>query len=577
MESRTSLLENLYKPFFKNKNSHNKAVKQSIPSNNQNVDKTLSNTETDYERYTLGYFEDNSGLLFNRKDNATLINKQNDLIKRYRRAAMTPEVASAIEEITNEMAFVVDNETVVTLDISERLEVNDKVKEAFINNFNDILQLMNFNFNADSILKQFYIDGQLRFGCSYNNKGGDKGIKSGIAAIHILSPINLFYHDASKLWKYYTQQSNDSGFNIKFEDSEQNIDLVLSDEELVTIDSGLYGDGLILSHLHTTLKTINQLNSLEDMLIPLRFSRSVSRRVFNIDVGDLPYAKAMQAVKDIQDKFKYKKYYDVENGQISNTASVATIVEDYYFPSRGGKGTSIDVLDESGNLGELGDIEYFQKKLYSSLKVPLGRLTGSDKATVYDYSGSQIEQDEIKFFAFINRIRQRFNQGLLDILKRHMVAKGLLTVKEFNDYKQHLIVRWEKESNFLERQKLELLKSKLELYSEVKEYIGDIYSKTWVLKNILNMSEDEIIQMRKEMEQEELGELALTQPDNEEGVADTTGNTGDIKKDTEGNKEKQDKPEKPEESDSEKLDLPEKPEDTSPPEFGGTFSNPSNP
>lgn len=563
------LAENLYKPFFK---KDKETVVQSIPQDNPNIDKTLSDTDS-LEQYTLGYFDDNSGLLFNRKDNSTIITRQNDLLIRYRKAALTSEVGSAIDEIVNEMSFVVDNAKIVSLDISDTVDMNIKLKEAFINNFNEVLNLMNFNFNADAILKQFYVDGQLRLGCSYNTKNlnGAKGIQAGISAIHILSPINFFFHSASGKWKYYSQQNNSNGYTFKEEDKTE---LILSDEEVVTIDSGLYSEGIILSHLHSVLKIVNMLNSLEDMLIPLRFSRSVSRRVFNIDVGDLPYGKAMQAVEEIQNKFKYKKYYDVENGTISNTSSVASIVEDYYFPNRGGKGTSVNVLDESGNLGETGDIDYVLKKLYAGLKVPLGRLSGSDKSTVYDYNGTQIEQDEIRFFAFVNRLRQRINLGFLELLKRHMVAKGLLSNIEFNEYKQYLIIQWERESNFLERQNIELLKSKLDLYSQVKEFIGDIYSKSWVLKNVLKMTEEEIIQMNKEIELENLGQLALSSnPDYSEDSenAEETDTTDDINSEDsdEEDDNKNNKDDKDDEDGEDSEDVQSKSETKPSPEFGG--------
>lgn len=511
------ILENLVKGFFKDKKDKSDP---SISATDTNIDKSLTDT-TDLEQYTLGYFDDNSNI-FDRREKASKINSQNDVIRRYRKASMVPEVSGAIEEIINEMAFVVGNKDIVSLDIDEKADMNSALKNAFTTNFDEILTLINFKNDADSILKQYYVDGQLRFGCSYDQKN----MKRGISAIYVMSPISLYFDSVSKKWKYYTDNNN----NYAVEDEEEKA-LILSDEELVTIDSGLYSDGIILSNLHTTLKVINQLGSLEDMLIPLRFSRSVSRRVFNIDVGDLPYGKAMQAVKEIQDKFKYKKYYDVENGTISNSSNIASIVEDYFFPNRGGKGTSVDVLDESGNLGETGDIEYFQKKLYASLKVPLGRIPGSDKGNTFDYSGTQIENDEIRFFAFINRIRQRFNNGLLELLRRHMVSKKLLSSSDFNKYKSLLSVQWEKESNFLERQNLELLKSRLETYSTVKEFIGDIYSKSWVLKNILNMSEEEIIEMKREMEEELLGDTAVGDPNMgsaEDGTdTDDTANTDD--------------------------------------------------
>lgn len=536
IEVKGSLLENLMRPFFTK--SKDKSV-PSIPTDNSNIDSTLSDTNS-MDRYTLGYFDDNSTNIFNRKEKSSLINKQNDLLKRYRKAAMNPEVSSAVEEIVNELAFVVNNEDIVYLDISTKLEANDALKDSFITNFNEILNIMNFSYNADHILKQYYIDGQLRLGCSYNTKD----IKKGISSIMVLSPMNLYYSTEAKKWKYYSQSSQSYEFQDTANSEEQTLEL--SDEEMVTIDSGLFSEGVILSHLHNTLKIINQLSSLEDMLIPLRYSRSVSRRVFNVDVGELPYAKAMQAVAEIQNKFKYKKFYDVEHGTISNSTNIASIVEDYYFPSRNGKGTDVNVLDESGNLGETGDIEYFVKKLYGALKVPLGRLSGSEKGNTYDFTGTQIEQDEIRFFAFINRIRQRFNNGLIEILRRHMISKGLLSNDEFNEYKQFLIVKWEKESNFLERQNLELMKARWDLYDRAKDYIGDVYSRSWVLKNILKMSEEEIEQMKSEMEQEALGsETPANEPDvdAEENPEDDEVEDGEDDKDKDSEENPEEEPE----------------------------------
>jgi len=192
-EEKPSLFENLLKTFF---TTPKEKQVQSIPANNQNVDSTLSDNN-DMDRYTLGYFDDNSTNIYNRKEKTSLINRQNDLIKRYRKAAMTSEVGSAIEEIVNELAFVVDNESIVYLDLSDRLEASDALKNSFIDNFNEVLNIMNFSYNADHILKQYYIDGQLRLGCSYDNKN----VKKGISNIHVLSPMNLYYSSESKTWK----------------------------------------------------------------------------------------------------------------------------------------------------------------------------------------------------------------------------------------------------------------------------------------------------------------------------------------------------------------------------------------
>lgn len=268
---------------------------------------------------------------------------------------------------------------------------------------------------------------------------------------------------------------------------------------------------------------------MEDLLIPLRFSRSVSRRVFNIDVGDLPYAKAMQAVKEIQDKFKYKKYYDVEKGTISHSSSMASIVEDYYFPNRsGGRGTVVDVLQETNNLGETGDIEYFKSKLYVALKVPLGRIAGSEKGNLFDFSGSQIENDELKFFAFVNKLRQRFNILFVEMLRRQLIVKGIIKNDEFEMIKNSISIKWEKENNFIERQNIELFKSRLDLYEGVKDYIGDLYSRKYVLKNVLKMSDEEIEQMKTEIQEEAQMSEPTIQPEAPEEDTTDTEDGGDF-------------------------------------------------
>jgi hypothetical protein len=375
-------------------------------------------------------------------------------------------------------------------------------------------------------------------------------------------------------WAYSSAINVEKSFVRTQQNQQEQSDNFLKNEELVHIDSGLYSEGVILSHLHNAIKVANQLQTLEDLLIPLRFSRSISRRVFNIEVGNLPYSKALQAVQDIQNQFKYKKYYDVEKGTIANSSIAASIVEDYYIPTREGKGTSIDVLDETGNLGEMGDIIYFQQKLYTALKVPLGRIAGADKGAIYDFSATQIENDEIRFFSFINRLRQRFNTLFIELLKRHMVAKGLFTANEFEEYKKYIYISWEKESNFLERQTLDLFKQRIDLYSQAKDYIGDIFSKKYVLKNILRFSDEEIEQMKEEM-LEEAGEGEVTppeevpeKPEQEEPEQEEEPEKEEPEEEPEQNTSKQE--EEPEQEEPEKEDINKEEEEKI---FGKDFGN----
>lgn len=488
-----TLLEDLKKAFFKDTTN---TKELSLPDNDRNIDQELT-ADNSVTAVTMGFFDNGPSNFYNMRNSeqATIIQRQNSHIQECRRISMVPEISNAVEELVNESTFVVDNTDVVYLNFKDEADLSQKLKDKIQVAFDEIKETLNLEYNIDAMFKRFYIDGQLSIGLSYNNKHPKKGIMKA----NMMSPLNLYFDPKDELWKYFHSGNSVNDYYGKDEE----LNRAYRQEELIRIDSGMYDKGVIVSHLSGAIKVANQLGTMEDLLIPLRFSRSVSRRVFNIDVGDLPYAKAMQAVKEIQDKFKYKKYYDVEKGTISHSASVASIVEDYYFPNRsGGKGTTVDVLQETNNLGETGDIEYFKAKLYVALKVPLGRISGSEKGNLFDFSGSQIENDELKFFAFVNKLRQRFNILFIEMLRRQLLVKGVMRSDEFESVKNAISIKWEKENNFIERQNIELFKSRLELYENVKDYIGDIYSRKYVLKNVLKMSDEEIEQMKLEMQEE---------------------------------------------------------------------------
>lgn len=532
----SSFMDNLdeafVKPFFKNRQS--KDANQTI-SNHPKITQNLEDTSKNTEVYTYGIFSDNyQGLSsFIKSGNKSLLEKQNDLIKEYRRLSSLPEVSAAIEEIVNEMAFVTNNEEVVYIDFNNS-DMSDKLKDAYIKSFKKIINKLNFNYNADTLVRRFYIDAKLPIVVSYDKNN----IKKGIQNIFTLDPINLFFNRETNRWEY-SEESN-TMYSGKDKDS-------FADEEFIMLDSGLISDNVILSYLHPAIKVANQLQTLEDLLIPMRFSRSISRRVFNIDVGDLPANKVNQAITEIQNKFKYTKYYDVEKGTLSNSTAMTSIVEDYYIPNRsGGKGTTIDVLDETGNLGETGDIDYFRQKLFASLNVPIGRLSGSEKGNMFDFTATQIEYDEKRFFAFINRLRQRFNTLFVDLLKREMVATGIMTEKDFESYKTFISIKWSKENSFLEREKLDILKNKLDNYNTVKDLIGEVYSKQWVLKNIMNMTDEEIEEMNSQIKQEQAddqlkGTSDKTQ-DDFEGGEENTEDEGESAEDTESESEPESEP-----------------------------------
>ena len=267
-------------------------------------------------------------------------------------------------------------------------------------------------------------------------------------------------------------------------------------------------EGLILSYLERAIKPANMLKTLEDLLIPLRFSRSISRRVFNVDVSDLPTSKAEMAMKKIQEQFKYKKFLNTETGEVTNQQHITGMVEDYWFANRNGqKGTSVDTIDETGNLGELGDIMYFYKKLYRSLGIPTNRISTSDEDKNFDYDSSQITKEDFKFYLFINRLRKIYIDMFVNILKRHVITKGIMSEDEFNQYQDKIKIFFVGENYYLERMKLANFEKRLNIYSSARDYSGTLFSVEYLYRNIFKFDDDEIKEMMTEIQKEKKNPL----------------------------------------------------------------------
>ena len=251
------------------------------------------------------------------------------------------------------------------------------------------------------------------------------------------------------------------------------------------------------------------LQTLEEMLIPMRFSRSVSRRVFNIDVANMNAKKAEEFIKKLQDRFKYKKFYDVKSGTISNQQHIASLTEDYWFPNRNGtKGTTVDTIDETGNLGETGDLDYFRKKLYGALKVPTNRLLGSEDRAEFDFTSTNISREEVKFFNFITRKRSQFSELLIELLKRQMISTKVITEEEFNKIAKNLKVVWRAENKFFERMQDEIYNSAVSMFTTFEELANKNWvSKEFVYKKVLKFSQEEIEEIQKQIKSEKTDKL----------------------------------------------------------------------
>lgn len=500
-----NLFEALKKPFFKQKNIQKEIKQQSSVPEPQRVD--LDNLED----YNLGFFDGYTD--FNTQFYGDLgylersLTIQKNWIKNYRRIAKIPEVANAIGEVVDEALFSDSGETCFSLEISSDLP--KAIEQKIRTEFDTILRLLNLKRNLYFLFERFYIDGQLILQCVYNNKNSYQ--KEVITQIRVLNPMNFYYNKQTNKWIYKDVLEGDDN-NLLFSNFANTAadlyDREFFPEEIVRIDSTLYEGRVILSDLHPAIKVANNLQTLEEMLVPMRFSRSVSRRVFNIDVANLNSKKAEEYIQQIQQKFKYKKFYDLESGQIANQQHIASLTEDYWFPNRSGaKGTSVETIDETGNLGETGDLDYFRKKLYAALKVPLTRLGIDDKAE-FDFTSTNVSREELKFFNFICRKRQQFAELFLELLKRQLVAKKVMTEKEFSENKENITIKWLNENKFYERMKDEQLTQAITMFRDYEELAQKGWiSKEFLYKRVLKFSQEQIEEIQKEIEKEKTDKL----------------------------------------------------------------------
>ena len=416
------------------------------PSANQKVssevpkEKVLIDLDAEDSYPNSGSFFDDkqeSTGLFGADDKSEHVYKQKTKIMKYRQLAMTSDVTNAIDEIVNEIIFSYNDELPLKIEINED---NEKLVEAITEKFEKIIKLTDIKRSLFQIVKRGYIDGTIFMHCAYDKKNTKEGIQS----IKMIEPSMLYFDRKKNIYKYLKE--NKFGQLPKSDDPEY------SPEEIVREDFGLHDDKLNLGYLEYATKPANLLRTLEDLLVPLRFSRSISRRVFNVDIGDLPTKRGKEVMDEHQTKFKYKKFYNNETGEVSNQQHITSMVEDYWFSNRsGGKGTTVDVLDESGNLGELGDILYFSKKLYASMNVPSNRINmDPDRDQEFDYDTTRVTKEDLKFFMFISRLRQVYSSLFKEILKREVVSTDIMSQTEWLEKEDFISIQFVNENTFID-------------------------------------------------------------------------------------------------------------------------------
>jgi hypothetical protein len=465
-----------------------------------------------------------------------------DLIRRYREMALHPEVDSAIEDILCEAIVADQNDSPIQIDL-ENLKVGPQIKDIIRSEFQYIKEMLDFDKKAHEIFRNWYVDGRIYYHKVIDLEKPEEGIKElryidalkikyvreqkkkgGANAIQYTpgnnpgannDPMSADFEGLSEYFIYtpHSYQKNQYGSVAV---TGQQKDAVKFAKDAVTFcTSGLVDRNkqTVLSYLQKSIKALNQLRMIEDSLVIYRLSRAPERRIFYIDVGNLPKAKAEQYLREVMARYRNKLTYDANTGEIRDDKKYMSMMEDFWLPRReGGRGTEISTLPGGQNLGELTDVEYFQKKLYRSLNVPESRL--ADNSGFSLGRSSEILRDELKFTKFVGRMRKRFSNLFHDILKTQLILKNVVTPEEWETMSDHIQYDFLYDNHFAELKDAELMNERLGLVATADPYIGKYYSVDYIRRKILRQTDDEIVEQNSLIAQEK--ELGIIPPTEQE-------------------------------------------------------------
>ena len=445
-----------------------------------------------------------------------------DLIKRYREMALHPECDGAIEDVINE-AIVSDlYDTPIQIELSN-LNASDKLKKAIREEFKTIKDIMDFDKKSHEILRNWYVDGRLYYMKVIDQKKPEEGIKD----LRYIDPMKMRYvrqeKKQSKADRLNSLNSNqnetkpvapeiDEYFVYTPQPSYPSNAMTggggtkgvkIAKDSITYVTSGLVdrNKGLVLSYLHKAIKALNQLRMIEDSLVIYRLSRAPERRIFYIDVGNLPKVKAEQYLKEVMSRYRNKLVYDANTGEVRDDRKFMSMMEDFWLPRReGGRGTEITTLPGGQNLGELADIEYFQKKLYRALGVPESRIAAEGGFNLG--RSSEILRDELKFSKFVGRLRKRFANMFTDMLKTQLILKNIVTPEDWEVLSEHIQYDFIYDNQFAELKETEMMNERLGTLAQIEPYIGRFYSQEWVRRNVLRQTDGEMEELDEQIEQE---------------------------------------------------------------------------
>ena len=436
-----------------------------------------------------------------------------ELITRYREMANHPELEMAIDDIVNEA--ITHDVTGRTVDIIlDKLKQPETIKKKIVEEFENVLKMLNFGNLSDDLFKRWYIDGRIY----YHVVVDESNPKNGIQELRYIDPRKIRKVREIKkmrdpksgaqiiqsIAEYYVY--NDRAPSAQSFTSEVNSGLRIATESVINVNSGMMDakNTFVISYLHKAIKPLNQLRMIEDAVVIYRISRAPERRIFYIDVGNLPKGKAEQYLRDVMLKYRNKMVYDAQTGELRDDRKHMSMLEDFWLPRReGGKGTEITTLPAGQNLGELEDVKYFRQKLLNALNVPISRVEPQQGGMIGVGRTTEVTRDEVKFTKFIIRLRNKFSQIFDHALRIQLVLKGVCTSEEWDKFREDIYYDYKKDNNFTELRDAELLRERLGLLQTVDPYIGRYYSAEWVRRKVLQLSDEDIAQMDKQIAKED--------------------------------------------------------------------------
>ena len=459
-----------------------------------------------------GYFGQYLDMEVNAKDDF-------DLIRRYREIAQHPECDMAVEDIINEVVVSDERDSSVSISL-DKLVISENIKDKIRSEFQECLSLLNFDEKGHDIFKRWYIDGRIYFHKVIDPKSPRKGLTE------------IRYIDPRKIKKVREvtkgRDSKGTGIEVVEQTNEwfvynekgmsaanSNAGLKITTDSITYVTSGVVDatKNMVMGHLHKAIKPVNQLRMIEDAVVIYRIVRAPERRIFYVDVGNLPKVKAESYLRDVMARYRNKLVYDASTGEIRDDRKHMSMLEDFWLPRRdGAKGTEVTTLPGGQNLGEISDVVYFQKKLYKSLNVPISRMESENGFNIG--KAAEITRDELKFTKFIQRLRKRFTQVFQDILKTQLVLKGIITIEDWQKIKEHIQYDYLKDGYFAELKNAEMLRERLSLANEVSPYIGKFYSVEYVRKYVLRQSDEDIIEIDNQIA-DEISKGVIAHPEGE--------------------------------------------------------------